>query len=68
MHSQGKALEEILSNVHLNFPDTNVLRELLYTAVQCGLIEGVCEEDVETITKIFSIASMYDRVPEELRM
>ena len=65
---QKNRLQEILSNIHLDYVDENNLSELIYTASECGLISGVELEEIETIAKIFKLASMYDDIPEKLRM
>ena len=69
---QKAILEEIISNIHIDIPDSRILNELLYTAEETGMIESISINDVETVVKIFHLANMYDNdnrpVPNELRM
>lgn len=67
---QQEILEEILANIHLNYPNEAVLMELMYTASETGILDvNTDPEDIETIVKIFQLAIGYgDKVPEELRM
>lgn len=72
MHKQREVLEEILGNIHMDTPDDSVLRELIYTAEETGMIDPVYLDEIETVVKIFSLAVMYTQdktnVPEAIRM
>ena len=70
MHGQGEYLQETLKNVLTKHPNKDTLSELLYTATECGFIEGIDVDEAMFIYKLVKLARMYQDEPleEELRM
>ena len=70
MHEQGKYLYETLKIVLTKEPNEGTLNELLYTAAESGLIEGVDTKEAMIIYKIVKLAKSYNDEPleEEMRM
>jgi hypothetical protein len=66
----GDALRERLEQIQVP-PTLNkrTLEELLYTATERGLIEGISYEDAITVGKLMQLATMLGKkCPEEFRM
>lgn len=67
----GEALRERLKSfeIYVAKIDNSVANELLYTAVETGLIEGISVDDAKTVVKIMALAAhLGNTAPQELRM
>lgn len=67
----GEALRERLKSfeIYSTKVDDHVANELLYTAVETGLIEGISVHDAKVVVQIMALAAhLGDAVPQELRM
>ena len=65
MHEQGEYLLEELRNFRVNDPNMGTLSEILFTASESGIIEGISAKDAVLIYKIVRFAKSYNNEPLE---